>query len=102
MGGWLVLAACGRNTNVSQAPTALPSLHPASALVVAHPLPPLDLEAAGLPRVADLVTAFHVSSTDNDRTITLIAAYADTARTVFLFRESPETGLPGASASSAT
>ena len=99
IGGSLVLAACGRNTGVSQAPTALPSLHPASALVVAHPLPPLDLEVAGLTRVADLVTAFHVSSTDNDRTITLIAAYADTARTVFLFRESPDMGLPSASVS---
>jgi hypothetical protein len=40
------------------------------------------------------VTPFQVSSTDNGRTITLIAAYADTARTVFLFRESPDMGLP--------
>jgi len=99
LGGSLVLAACGRNTGVSQPPTALPSLHPASALVVAHPLPPMDLEAAGLTRVADLVTAFHVSSIDNDRTITLIAAYADVARTVLIFRESPDMGLPSASVS---
>jgi hypothetical protein len=69
-------------------------LHPASALIVAHPVPARDLESAGLTAVADLVTPLQLSSTDNGRTITLIAAYADAARTVFVFRESPDMGLP--------
>jgi hypothetical protein len=92
--GSLLLAACGRGAGVSQTPTRLPSLHPASALVVTHLLPQQDLQSAGLTGVADLVTPFQLSSTDNGRTITLIAAYADSARTVFLFRESPDMGLP--------
>jgi hypothetical protein len=96
IGGSLLLAACGRGAGTSQTATALPSLHDASSLVVAHPLPPLDLEAAGLTKVADLVTPFEISSTDNARTMTLIAAYADTARTVLLFRESPDMGVPNA------
>jgi hypothetical protein len=94
IGGSLLLAACGRGAGSSLAPTAQPSVHPASALIVAHPLPALDLEVAGLTRVADLVTPLQLSSTDNGRTITMIAAYADTARTVFLFRESPDMGVP--------
>jgi hypothetical protein len=69
-------------------------LHPASALIVSHPIPALDLQLAGLSGVADLVTPLELSSTDTGRTITLIGAYADTARTVFLFRESPDMGLP--------
>ena len=99
IGGSLALAACGRGAGTVQAPTALPSLHPASALIVSHPIPALDLEAAGLTRVADLVTPLQLSSTDEGRTITLIAAYADVARTVFLFRESPDMGVPNASVS---
>jgi len=94
IGGSLVLAACGRNAGVGQAPTALPSVHVASALIVSHPLPTWDLEAAGLTAVADLVTPLQLSSTDNGRTITLIGAYADVARTVLIFRESPDLGLP--------
>jgi hypothetical protein len=94
IGGSLVLAACGRAAGTSLAPTALPSVHTASPLVVTHPIPPLDLEMAGLTPVADLVTPFQVSSTDNDRTIMLIGAYADPARTVFVFRETPDIGLP--------
>ena len=90
----LVLAACGRGAGTAPTATTLPLLHPASALVVAHPLPALDLEVAGLTRVADLVTPLQLSSTDKGRTITMIGAYADAARTVFLFRESPDMGLP--------
>jgi hypothetical protein len=92
--GSLVLAACGRVSGTSLAPTTLPSLHTASALVVTHPIPPLDLEMAGLTPVAELVTPFQISSTDNGRSIMLIGAYADTARTVFVFRETPDMGLP--------
>jgi hypothetical protein len=44
--------------------------------------------------VADLVTPLQLSSTDNGRTITLIGAYADVARTVLIFRESQDLGLP--------
>jgi hypothetical protein len=99
VGASLVLAACGRNAAALQAPTALPKVHPASALIVSHPIPARDLEAASLTAVADLVTPLQLSSTDSGRTITLIAAYADAARTVFIFRESPDMGLPNASVS---
>jgi len=95
VGGSLLLAACGRNTGAGQAPTSRPSVHVASALIVSHPIPAWDLEAASLTAVADLVTPLQLSSTDNGRTITLIGAYADVARTVLLFRESPpDLGLP--------
>ena len=94
IGGSLILAACGRVSGTSLAPTVLPSVHTASALVVTHPIPPLDLQVAGLTPVAELVTPLQISSTDTDRTIMLLGAYADTARTVFVFRETPDMGLP--------
>ena len=94
IGGSLVLAACGRASGTSLAPTVLPSVHTASALVVTHPIPPLDLEMAGLTPVADLVTPLQISSTDKGGNIMLLGAYADTARTVFVFRETPDMGLP--------
>jgi len=94
LGGSLLVAACGRNSGAAQVPTKLPSVHVASALIVSHPIPALDLQVAGLSGVADLVTPFQISSTDNGRTLMLIGAYADTARTVFLFRERPDIGLP--------
>ena len=94
IGGSLVLAACGRGAGTAPTATAFPSLHNASALVVSHPIPALDLQMAGLAGVSELVTPFQIASTDHDRTLTLIGAYADTARTVFLFRESPDIGLP--------
>src|ERR1700724_984398 len=94
IGGSLILAACGRVSGTSLAPTAMPSVHTASALVVTHPIPPLDLEMAGLTPVADLVTPLQISSTDNGRSIMLLGAYADTARTVFVCRETPDMGLP--------
>lgn len=94
IGGSLILAACGRVSGTSLAPTTLPSVRTASALVVTHPIPPLDLEVAGLTPVADLVTSLQISSTDKGRSIMLIGAYADTARTAFIFRETPDMGLP--------
>lgn len=96
LGAALVLAACGRGAGTSQTPAVVPSVHLASALIVSHPIPALDLEAAALTGVADLVTPFQLASTDGGRTMTLIGAYADTARTVFLFRESPDMGVPNA------
>src|SRR6202023_256295 len=94
IGGSLILAACGRVSGTALAPTVLPSVHTASALVVTHPIPPLDLEMAGLTPVAELVTPLQISSIDNGRSIMLIGAYADTARTAFVFRETPDMGLP--------
>src|SRR5207237_8281522 len=69
IGGSLLLAACGRNTGAGQAPTSRPSVHVASALIVSHPIPAWDLEAASLNAVADLVTPLQLSSTDNGRPI---------------------------------
>jgi len=90
----LLVAACGRASVVRSFATSLPSAHQASSLAVTHPIPSLDLEMAGLTPVAELVTPFQISSTDKGRSITLIGAYADTARTVFVFRETPDMGLP--------
>ena len=90
----LLVAACGRATGYLPSATPLPSVRQASSLAVTHPIPSLDLERAGLTPVADLVTPFQISSTDKGRSIMLIGAYADTARTVFVFRETPDMGLP--------
>jgi len=90
----LLVAGCGRATGVVSTAPTLASVRQASSLTVTHPIPSLDLEMAGLTPVAELVTAFQLSSTDKGRSITLIAAYADTARTVFVFRETPDLGLP--------
>jgi hypothetical protein len=93
----LVLAACGRVTTAIPVATPATSLHPATSLVVTHLLPVADLAAARLTDVAELVTPLEIASVDNGRTVTLIGAYADTARTVLIFRESPDMGLPSAS-----
>lgn len=95
----LVLAGCGRAPTATVVATAAAALHPASSLVVAHLLPAQDLAAAGLTNLAELVTPLELSSVDNGRTVTLIGAYADTARTVLIFRESPDMGVPSASVS---
>jgi hypothetical protein len=47
----------------------------------------LDLDRTQLS--AELVTPLNISSTSNGRTVTLIGAYADTARTVLFFRAMP-------------
>jgi len=90
----LLVAACGRATGAKSTATGLPSMRPASSLTVTHPLPTQDLVAVGLTKVVDLVTFFEIPATDAGRTITLIAAYADAARTVLVFRESPDMGVP--------
>src|SRR5256714_11724108 len=90
----VLVAGCGRATGYLPSATPLPSVRQASSLAVTHPIPSLDLERAGLTPVADLVTPFQISSTDKGRSIMLIGAYADTARTVFVFRETPDVGLP--------
>ena len=89
----LLVAGCGRATGVPSSAT-VPSVRQASSLTVTHPIPSLDLEVAGLTPVAESVTPFQISSIDNGRSIMLIGAYADTARTVFIFRETPDMGLP--------
>jgi hypothetical protein len=59
-----------------------------------QPVPALDLRAAGLSRVAPLVTPFEVRSEDGGRMITLIGAYADPALTVVFLRVTPDSGMP--------
>jgi hypothetical protein len=59
-----------------------------------QPVPALDLRAAGLSRVAPLVTPFEVRSEDGGRMITLIGAYADPALTVVFLRVTPDAGMP--------
>jgi len=53
-------------------------------------LPPEDLQAADLSGpVGDLVTPLNLSAVSNGRTVSLIGAYADTARIVLFFRSAP-------------
>jgi hypothetical protein len=59
-----------------------------------QPLPTPDLRAAGLSSVPELVIPFQVSSEHGGRRITLIGAYADSARTVLFLRVKPDVGVP--------
>lgn len=52
-------------------------------------IPQADLDRAQLDGANDLVSPFNLSATSSGRTITLIGAYADSARTVFFFRSLP-------------
>ena len=53
-------------------------------------LPAADLTPANLGgAAADLVTPFNIAAQSSGRTVTLIGAYADTARTVLFFRTMP-------------
>ncbi len=86
IGATLVLTACGRFSGAAPQVTASPGFHPASALTVTSYLPIQDLQAASLAGVPALPTPFQIDATDQGRTITLIGAYADPARTVLFFR----------------
>lgn len=57
-------------------------------------IPPGDFDAAGLSNVTALVTAFKLEAATDKGKVTLIGAYADPARTVLLFRTSPDFRIP--------
>jgi hypothetical protein len=59
-----------------------------------QPVPAPDLRAAALSTVPELVTPFQVRSENGGQTITLIGAYADSARTVLFLRVNPDAGTP--------
>lgn len=79
--GALFLAGC------NDRPAAVaPTMPSPGSLVVSHPIPGQDLIATHLTNLEIMVTPFHLDSTSNGLTITLIGAYADPARTVVFFR----------------
>ena len=55
-----------------------------------------DLDRTQLSTARNLVTPLNLSSTNNGRTVTLIGAYADSARTVLFFRSMPIAGYVSA------
>src|SRR5690242_10674739 len=77
-------------------PAATPQVSPYNQWrpAPANSLPQIDLDRAQLSSSGDLVTQLNLSSTSNGRTVTLIGAYADHARTVLFFRSMPVAGSP--------
>lgn len=71
-----------------------PQSTPQSGL--AH-IPQADLDRAQLSSAQDQVTQLNLTSTSGGRTVTLIGAYADNARTVLFFRTMPAAGFPNVS-----
>ena len=67
-------------------PAAAPSTPPAPAIIGVSQS---DLDRTQLSAAGDLVTPLKLSSTNNRRTVTLVGAYADSARTVLFFRSMP-------------
>jgi hypothetical protein len=82
--GWRPLAPAGPRATVPSPPS----------LSVLEQIPPGDFDAAGLSTASALVTPFQLESTNAQGKLTLIGAYADPARTVLLFRTTPDFRLP--------
>src|ERR1700687_1582479 len=83
--GWRPTVPAGPRASV-QSPAPGPSL--------LEQIPPGDFEAAGLSTASALVTPFQLEATSTQGKLTLIGAYADPARTVLLFRTTPDFRLP--------
>ena len=66
----------------------------APRVMAEQPVPEPDLRAAGMTGVAQLVTPFQLRSDDGGRTIMLLGAYADSARTALFLRVIPNAGTP--------
>jgi len=82
-----------RQQTVSGPPPIIPASSPGPVNPNAQ-LPEADLAGANLAgAAADLVTPFNIASQSSGRTVTLIGAYADTARTVLFFRSMPTGGF---------
>lgn len=76
---------------VTPPPGPTPQTTPQAGLV--H-IPQADLDRAQLSSAGDQVTPLNLTSTSSGRTVTLIGAYADNARTVLFFRTMPAVGFP--------
>lgn len=83
--GGALLASCGYAASSPQ-PSASPSIF--------EHIPPGDFDAAGLSTATALVTPFQLDSVNAQGKLSLIGAYADPARTVLLFRTTPDFRLP--------
>jgi hypothetical protein len=82
-----------RQQTVSGPPLIIPASSPGPVNPNAQ-LPDADLARANLAgTAADFVTPFNIASQSSGRTVTLIGAYADTARTVLFFRSMPAGGF---------
>src|SRR5579864_2327674 len=82
-------------------PPAISSPQPNPMSVANAQLPQLDVDRAELASAAGLVTPFNLTSTNGGHKVTLIGAYADSARTVLFFR-TMEGGVPNAQISDDT
>lgn len=78
-----VRPAVSPSPTASARPSTSPTLRPAA------PLPAHDLVIAHLTHVPALISRFDVTAVDQGRTVTLLGAYADPARTVLIFRIDP-------------
>ncbi len=75
------------------APSASPTAYPYSPVPAAD-VPSFDLAAADLTPAATLVSQEDLVATSGGRTVRLVAAYADPARTVLILRTFPAAGVP--------
>jgi hypothetical protein len=84
-------------TRLQMAQGPVPSTGPFATVGPVNPnaqLPEADLKLANITgAAADLVTPFNLVAQSSGRTVTLIGAYADTARTVLFFRTMPAGGF---------
>jgi len=74
-------------------PSPRPTASPFSPVPAAD-IPTTDLAAADLTPAAVLVSQVDLVATSGGRTVRLVGAYADPARTVFIFRTLPAAGSP--------
>ena len=84
-------------TRLQMAQGPVPSTGPFATVGAVNPnaqLPEADLKLANITgAAANLVTPFNLVAQSSGRTVTLIGAYADTARTVLFFRTMPAGGF---------
>jgi len=76
------------------APAGPRAANPSPLLSPLEQIPPGDFDAAGLSTASALVTPLQLEATNAQGKLTLIGAYADPARTVLLFRTTPDFRLP--------
>lgn len=93
--GTLVLVRI--QSSATPLPAVTPPSHPspqAGPVAPSGHIPQADLDRAQLSTSGDMVTPLDLTSTNNGRTVSLIGAYADHARTVLFFRTMPDAGFP--------
>ena len=92
-----VMLQYGRlHSTIRPAASASPTSSPSASASPTAPmlnLPAVDLTRAHLSNVAALITPFQLKAVDRGYSITLLAAYADPARTVLIFHVDPNAAV---------